>query len=320
MTAFRTDAHGFLTSDRLLIQHPAIYKMMTYGDHESPGEKGLPIVDWNTWGLAPRGILTWLATQAMGVSRFPWHPDQCQIQPPGEDQKAGAMEVLKEHFGDPAQVHDGVRQMREIYEHTQAVFRRRNQKIIVLHRSFCDDTHSGDGQGYADRLFSMACAAEFLGLGSFEINTNILTSWCDGAGYGANPITIRVEHPVENVFWGSDLIASKSGRIEQPAVESGEWVIFDRSLHGRLTVPVDGIVKGHMSHDWVPQYERPLRFIHASQPSKSPVQVAQEYLRDQAERLEPIQHGKLPVYRHRLLTLGFRQRLTLALQIIRGAQ
>ena len=319
MTVNRTDALGFTNSDRLLIQHPAIYKMMTYGDHELHGEKRLPIVNWNTWGLAPRGILTWLATQAMEVSRFPWHPDQCQIRPPVEDQKAGALQVLKEHFGDPALVKDGVRQMREIYEHTQAVFRRRNQKTIVLHRSFCDDTYQEDGKGYADRLLSMASAAKLLGHSSFEINTNILTSWCKGAGYGANPITIRVEHPVENVFWGSDLIASKSSRVEKSAVESGEWVIFDPSLQGRLVIPVDGVVKGKTGDDWIPLYERSHRSSHASQPLKTLTQEAKEYLQKQAEQLEPILIDKLHTYPHRVLTLNFRQRLILALQIIRGA-
>lgn len=319
MTVFRIDALGFTNSDRLLIKHPAIYKMMTYGDHELPDEKRLPIVNWNTWGLAPRGILTWLATQAMGVSRFPWHPDQCQIQPPDGDQKTGALQVLKEHFGKPALVKDGVRQMREIYEHTQTVFRRRNQKTIVLYRSFCDDTYQKDGQGYADRLLSMACAAKLLGRDRFEINTNILTSWSKGAGYGANPITIRVEHPVENIFWGSDLIASKSSRAEKSAVESGEWVIFDPSLQGRLVVPVNGIVKGQVGNDWVPQYERLYRHFHSSQPSKTTAEEAEEYLQMQAEYLEPILIDKLHTYPHRVLTLNFRQRLILALQIIRGA-
>ena len=313
MSVFRTDASGFMACDRFVIEHPAIYKMMTYGDQEGPGSLRLPIVNWNTWGLPPRGILTWLGAQALGVYRYPWHPDQCQVMTPLGKDKAGALTVLRDHFGTPEQVQLGVKQMQLIYAHTQAVFRRRNQKTIVLHRSFRDDLHTVEG--YADRLISQRCAALHLGLDSFQLNTNLLTSWSESDGYGGYPVTISVEHPVENVFWGSDLIASKSWHPEKAAVEAGEWVIIDRSFDGRLTVPVSGVSPGQLPVNWRPQYERG---SHRTLSANGRAAAAQAYLSAQADRLEPLQHPFPPYYPSRRLMLSFNQRLKLACWIIRG--
>ena len=54
-------------------------------------------------------------------------------------------------------------------------------------------------------------------------------------------LTLRLEIPATDVFYCSNLIADREGE-EKDTVETGEWVVINRSLTGVARIPTNSIV------------------------------------------------------------------------------
>lgn len=303
---------NFTNEDRIQISHPLLYALMTYGDGSATK---VPISNWNSWGLGSRGILTWLVMEALNVRRHPWHPDACQASAPIEEEAAGALKILKEHLDTPYKVEIALGEIRRIYDHTQSVFKRRGIRTVQLHRSLYDGDEGGGEEGYATTILDMSRAAKRLNHEHFDLPSNVLTSWCEGAGYASYPVTIQVEHPVENVLWSSDVIASKGEKPTSSAVESGEWIVLNRSLNGLLSVPADGVIVHRNSNLWRPSYDLEERIDSCK--GLTSEERAEKYLAKQRGKLAPLKGYSIPHYRQGLLNLRWRDRLKIALQVMR---
>ncbi|WP_206003778.1 hypothetical protein, partial [Pseudomonas viridiflava] len=291
---------------RIVIDHPLIYNLITYGDGSA---LKLPIGNWNSWSFGARGILTWLVMEALKVRRYPWHPDACQANAPHRPESEEVFKVLEEHLPSPQAVQDAVDEILRIYEHTQSVFAEQGRRTVTLHRSL----HDGP-EGYASQILSMAEASKDLDLDHFQLSTNILSSWSEAAGYAGYPVTIQVEHPVENVIWGSDVIASNGFNPMQSAVESEEWIVVNRALDGRLRVPVKGVVSKSIPEKWVSMHR------HSYAPSYSNGKTKQEhariYLDKQQRVLAPLQGSSLPFHHSGVLHLRWCDRFKLAMRLL----
>lgn len=238
--------------DRFSFKNNTIYQLLTYGD-QAPGDISprLPISNWNVWSLGTRGILTWLLTEALSLRRWPWHPDYTQQTTPSDIERPNALSTLEKYFGNATQIESAAEELRRMYDHTQRYFKAQGIKTVVLHRSFGDQADLN--HRYASWLVSCFKAAQQLERPSFSVPAHILSSWCVGAAYSTYPVTIRVEHPVEDVLCFSELLESKE-RPDKPALESGEWIIINRALDGCLTLPTNALVNCKFSEDWKPSF------------------------------------------------------------------
>jgi len=309
-------AMKFTPEDRISINHDLLYSLMTYGDDAESLGKHAPyrIGNWNSWGLAPRGILTWLVSQALNVHRLPWHPDVCQATRPYGAEEEETFRLFSEQFDSHEKVQAAVAEIRRIYDFTQDVFRRQGRSTITLKRSLADGAQGSDTEGYASRIAGCAKAAKFLGRRSFDMPSNILTSWSGGGYYGGYPVTITIEHPVENIVWCSGVIASRSNNPRGAAVEDGEWVIVDRSLTGLISIPVDAVsITAGAENRLESIYLAKERTWYATDESEQ--QRAERYLKSQYERLEPLNGYTLPHHHPAKLNLSWRQRIGLAWQV-----
>ena len=296
----------FTLEDRIDINHPLLYRLITYGDGS---DLKLPIGNWNSWSFGARGILTWLVMEALNVRRYPWHPDACQAHAPQGPELEGAFRLFEEHLPTPETVQDALDEILRFYEHTQSVFAKQGRRTLTLHRSL----HDGS-QGYATQILSMAEASKELQLDHFELPTNVLSSWSEAPGYCHYPVTIRVEYPVEDVLWGSDVIASKSWQPMKSAVESEEWVVVNRSLDGRLSIPVTGVVTRLAPESWAPMHKCSYR-SHQIRGATSQ-ESARKYLDQQRRTLAPLKGNSVPFRHSGLLFLNWRDRLKLAIRVL----
>jgi len=309
----------FTGKDRITIRHDLLYSLMTYGDVAKTDENHLSynVGNWNSWSLAPRGILTWLVSQALNVHRHPWHPDVCQANTP-IDKKEETLRLLKEQFDTDEKVQVAIDEIRRIYQHTQSVLKRKGLTTVTLSRSFQDEAANDMDEGYASRVAGCSQAAKFLGQSSFEMPSNILTSWCKGAGYSNYPVTITVDHPIENIVWLSGVIASRGENPHSPAVESGEWIIINRSLDGQISIPANSVTVKNW--DKVkPQLESSFLADRGYRRNefRSDHEKAKCYLESKSGQLEPLRGFAYPHYHPAKLPLSWAKRVALTWETYR---
>jgi hypothetical protein len=309
----------FTGKDRITICHDLLYSLMTYGDVAKKDENHLPykVGNWNSWSLAPRGILTWLVSQALNVHRHPWHPDVCQANTPSNEM-AETLRLLHEQFDTEGKVQAAIDEICRIYEHTQSVLKRKGLTTVTLSRSFQDEATNSMDEGYASRVAGCSQAAKSIGQSSFKMPSNILTSWCEGSGYSNYPVTITVDHPIENVIWFSDVIASRGENPQSPALESGEWIIINRSLDGLISIPTNSV----MVKNWdrvKPQLESAYLadYGYIRNELRSDHEKAQRYLDSNSRQLEPLQGFAYPHYHPAKLPLSWAKRVALTWETYR---
>ncbi|WP_124128470.1 hypothetical protein [Pseudomonas aeruginosa] len=308
----------FQKSDRFNIKNDLVYALISHGDGSSIK---LPIKNWNIWSTSVRGIVTWLATEAIQLRRYPWHPDDCQRKPEPQDLDA-AIAFLREHLDTDRKIQDAVDEFRRIYDMTQAVFSKHGITTAVLSRSVCDNQiriNQGCAQlGYADLILNMAHAARRLGQGSIRLPTNILTSWTYGedSRYPNNSLTFSVEHPVSHVLWVNDLFLSRASDPWSMAAESGEWVVLNRDLEGTIEVPLDGIYEHCPDPLWVPRYLKLVRPI-GPEANLTDDEMAENFLDLQARTGPPESSYLKPPVFNRMNKPSLRERLKIARKVLK---
>lgn len=307
----------FQKSDRFSIRNDLVYALISHGEGSGIG---LPFKNWNIWGVSVRGIVTWLATEALQIRRYPWHPDDCQRKLGSEDLDV-AIAFLREHLDTDRKIQDAVDEFRRIYDKTQNVFSKHGITSVVLSRSVCDDQIRIDQGleklGYADLILNMAHAARRLGQSSIRLPTNILTSWTCGEDcrYPNNSLTFSVEHPVSHVLWVNDLFLSRAPDPLSMAGESGEWVVLNRDLQGTIEVPLERIYEHCPDPLWIPRYLKLVRSI-GSEESLTEDEMAKAFLDLQARTGPPESSYLKPPVFNRMNRPSLRERLKIAKRVL----
>ncbi|QEU01955.1 hypothetical protein [Pseudomonas oryzihabitans] len=286
-----------------------LYGLMTYGD----GSVENPLRgNWNTWHFGSRGILTWIVMEALDIKRYPWHPDITQCIKPQSEDSLEILRYLTAYLNTEEKVQDLIDEMRRIYDFTQDSLLKSGKNYIHLFRSLNDGNYKADEDnkgGYASNIVKLSKAAIQLKRESFKIAANVLTSWDKNGGYANNPVAISMDHPIRNIVWTSDLIATKSNYPYSPAVESGEWVVVNRSLDGKLSVPAINVTCKKTLKN-MERLEAQLSRL------KNNDELAVEWLDRGEVRLEPFLGYTEPHLGESIIGLCFKDRLRLALDII----
>lgn len=116
-----------------------------------------------------------------------------------------------------------------IYEHTQNKLATKGLSYVRIRREYRYD------DDYARSLYRLKESAELLGLDALQFDMDIINSYgCEGA-YDTGGVFITEEVPIKDVLYCSSLVGNREGKIK--TMESGEWVVLNRSLNGVVSKP-----------------------------------------------------------------------------------
>ena len=129
---------------------------------------------------------------------------------------------------------------------------------VHLKRNIKDEKGRFDrSEGYAELLFKLKSACEIAGRETLRIEMDVLNSYGDDSGYSHYPVRIAKSVRAEDILYCSNLIRSRArgyGGEPRSAVESGEWVVINRSHDGVVEIPIADIQLN--TKDWLDRWER----------------------------------------------------------------
>lgn len=225
------DCRERLASQRFQIDDDFLYSCITYGD----GIKALTDGFTHSKGLG-YSFLVLFVRQALGLYRLPYCEDRILSHEPSLRLGAQHNELvtLFSHL-DSKRIAAICTEVRQLYEHTQAQLANAGLTHITITRRVYDQ----EAAQYAQLLFSLKRAADLLGHSQVSFEMDTLNSFGDDGGYRHFPVALRIDIPVRDVLYCSNLIASRNS--DGHAVEDGEWVVLNRAIDGIVSMPTEWI-------------------------------------------------------------------------------
>jgi hypothetical protein len=223
--------------EKYKIQNNFLYELITYGDGLSKDQR-VNIGNWSNYEPMAVGVLTWLAMRAFDVHRLPWCSDRNMATVPGEYKR---VEILE----DVSAVSAICTEFKTLQMHTVSQLKG-SAKTVRLARALGDVSNTVDpylqvqSTGYATLVAKLDAAANHLQRKKFHIEMDVLNSWHGGGGYGGGKnVVMTVDVPKTDVLWVSQVVASRDSKnSERSAVESGEWIVINRSPSGVVALQV----------------------------------------------------------------------------------
>lgn len=175
--------------------------------------------------------LTYFVSQALGFRRLPFHEDRYY----GRFIEAFHRQNAKNYLHlDADDIHEIVEEVKLVYQHTQKKLKEASLTKVKLKRRI-----AANETGYAQTIMKLKDCAELLGLETIEFEMDTLNSFSDDGTYGhLADVTIEHEFPAEDILYCSNLVKSSDTSL---LVESGEWVVLNRSPTGVVEFPVKSI-------------------------------------------------------------------------------
>jgi hypothetical protein len=214
-------------------------------------------------------LLTYFASSAIGFRRVPFCEDRIYTNYFGhkKDEYTDVLSQLSQ-----SRIGRIVEEVQALYAHTQAALERVGLKNVNLRREIkhlkangFDSSDRGSKSGYAETLVMLRKSCDVLGLPNFQIEMDTLNSFGDEGAY-VSEVKIELSVPAKDILYCSELIGNRSR--EQRPVESGEWVVINRSPTGVVTLPTTSvIIRPEMwKHDWSITRDEAQKFIERHTP------------------------------------------------------
>jgi len=174
-------------------------------------------------------LLTYFTTRALNIQRFPFCEDRIYTSYFGQhDCYKNILSQLNE-----SRIESICSEIRNLYQHTQTQLHKKSLHTVNVGRKIKHSTN-----GYVETIIIIKKASELLGLDSMTVEMDTLNSFGDeGAYYGE--VFLKMNIQASNVLYCSSLIADRVGEVS--TMESGEWVILNRSPNGVITLPLSSI-------------------------------------------------------------------------------
>lgn len=178
-------------------------------------------------------LLAYLTELALGFRRLPWCQDRNYRRGVHNDEKY-IFEILKQL--DPNTIEQLVREVKAIYEHTQAELSKVGLSKVKLVRHI-----AAKDNNYAQTIMGIRSCAELLGKNHIEFEMDILNSFsCEDGAYGhLSDVQIYHEFDVSDVLYCSSFL--HFGDKNAIFMESGEWVVINRSANGVVKLPISSV-------------------------------------------------------------------------------
>jgi hypothetical protein len=188
-------------------------------------------------------LLTYFASIAIGFRRVPFCEDRIYTNYLGHknDEYTDVLSHLSQDRIDKI-----VEELQALYAHTQEALERVGLKSVNLRREIkhiksngFDSSYRGSASGYAETLVMLRKSCDILGLPNFQIEMDTLNSFGDEGLY-VSEVRIELSVPAKDIFYCSELIGNHPRELR--TVESGEWVVINRSPTGVVTLPATSVV------------------------------------------------------------------------------
>jgi hypothetical protein len=214
-------------------------------------------------------LLTYFASIAIGFRRVPFCEDRIYTNYFGhkKDEYTDILSQLSQ-----SRIGRIVEEVQALYAHTQASLERVDLKNVDLRREIkhlkpnaFDSSNRGSISGYAETLVMLRKSCDVLGLPNFQIEMDTLNSFGDEGAY-VSEVAIELSVPAKDILYCSELIGNRSGG--QRTVETGEWVVINRSPTGVVTLPTTSvIIRPEMwNYDWSITRDEAQNFIERHTP------------------------------------------------------
>lgn len=214
-------AHRFEIKDDLL------YDCIGFGRGHSYDQTR--VTGFNCGKYFGYALLTYFVAQALNIWRLPFCTDRVysKFYRRGEYEE-GILRAL-----DTQRVQSICDELKALYEHTQQQFKDRSIGVVSIRREL-----KMLDPGYVECIVHLKRAAEVLGIDEVCVEMDTLNSYGDeGAYLGA--VALELEVPVCDVLYCSSTVADRVG--QSFTVESGEWVVINRSPSGIVKLPTSSI-------------------------------------------------------------------------------
>ncbi|MBM89898.1 MAG: hypothetical protein CMQ41_16160 [Gammaproteobacteria bacterium] len=178
-------------------------------------------------------LLAYLTELALGFKRLPWCQDRSYLSSKCKDETIinAILNQLTEQ-----KIDELVAEVTTIYAHTQTELKKAGLKTVKLVRHI-----AATDNDYAQTIMGIRDCAEILGLDYIEFEMDTLNSFsCENGAYShLSDIQIYHEFDVSDVLYCSSLL--HFGDKNSIFMESGEWVIINRSANGVIQLPIDSV-------------------------------------------------------------------------------
>jgi len=197
--------------------------------------RGDSIVGFNYGKDNGYALLQYFASRALGIHRLPLCEDRIYFD---AGVRARILQPLLAKL-DEARVAEICAEVVELYKHTQRALAQVGLTEVSLRRELAAKPDSMTrSEDYANTLVRLHRSATLLGLEAVDVEMDTLNSFGDENAYKRD-VTLEVTIPARDVFYCSELIKARDN-VQAP-VETGEWVIINRSPNGVVRVPTRSI-------------------------------------------------------------------------------
>lgn len=189
-----------------------------------------------------KGIVTWLTMRSLKIERLPWMADFSFTTLKYEKRLfVPILKYLQEH---PDVVDEASKELLEIYTYTQRFYA--GKTYISLGRGYkSSDEVITKNDDYAKAVYRHAAAARLVKKETLEpsddvfidVPHDVITSWGKISNYNADYLVgIDMKVAIEDILLSAETIAPRQNEIQHSALESGEFLVLNRSRDGLLKI------------------------------------------------------------------------------------
>ena len=224
-TPFKEKSHKFYIKNKILCDCIGIGSGSTTREGRVTG--------FNYGKQLGYALLAYFASIVLGFRRLPFCEDRIYSQYLSSNyfRLDDVLPQLNEEV-----INEIVGELRSLYDHTQQKLSEKKLTTVRLRREI---KNMNDTDKYAETIMKLKDCASLLGYETISFEMDTLNSYGDEGAYKhLADITIEHEIEVKDILYCSELVGSHD---EDMLIESGEWVVVNRSPTGIVQIPVKSI-------------------------------------------------------------------------------
>ena len=285
---------GLTDADKFHIEDDLLYDCIGTGGGTMPAAG--QVRGFNSSKALGYALLSYFASQALGFRRLPFCEDRIYVDYFRRVEESKDVLAQLDH----ERVEHIVAETKRLYEHTQTALRNSGLTSVNIKRQigglnfdWMDRFARHSVHGYAETFVMLQHACDALNVSEFNVEMDTLNSFSDQEDTYHTDVRIELEVPTKDIFYCSALIGDRANR-QPPTVETGEWIVINRSPTGVLPLPTTSLI---VRQDlWQLDRQRSAEYFRSFLDEHQPIVLRPRYI--DLHRMST--HGVRPTLKHRL--------------------